>query len=112
MKQSLPLLLLALGLSGCVQRSSHDTFTMASGRDSIAFFVATNGNDQWSGKFPSPNASSTDGPFATLPRAFKAVREQVRLNERTNGERGEVTDPSPRPSPLPKGRGGIVGSPS
>ena len=39
------------------------------------FFVATNGNDAWSGKLAAPNASNTDGPFATLARARDAVRE-------------------------------------
>ena len=39
------------------------------------FFVATNGNDQWSGRLPAPSRKVTDGPFATLPRALKAVRE-------------------------------------
>ena len=39
------------------------------------FFVATNGNDQWSGRLPAPSGKGADGPFATLPRALKAVRE-------------------------------------
>lgn len=39
------------------------------------FYVATNGNDQWSGSLPAPNADATDGPYATLPRALKAMRE-------------------------------------
>ena len=30
------------------------------------FYVATNGNDAWSGRLDSPNADKTDGPFATL----------------------------------------------
>ena len=38
------------------------------------FFVATNGNDQWSGRLPKPNRAGTDGPFATLPGALKTVR--------------------------------------
>lgn len=29
-------------------------------------YVATNGNDRWSGKLPGPNAAKTDGPLATL----------------------------------------------
>lgn len=40
-----------------------------------AFFVATDGNDSWSGKLPAPNARKTDGPFATLTRARDAVRD-------------------------------------
>lgn len=37
------------------------------------FYVATNGNDAWSGTLPAPNAQKTDGPFATLGRARDAV---------------------------------------
>lgn len=39
------------------------------------YYVSICGNDQWSGKLPAPNASSTDGAFATLTRARDAVRE-------------------------------------
>ena len=39
------------------------------------FFVATNGDDNWSGTLPDPNEGGTDGPFATLHRARDAVRE-------------------------------------
>ena len=39
-----------------------------------AFFVATNGNDSWSGRLAAPNAEGTDGPFATLERAQGAMR--------------------------------------
>ena len=39
------------------------------------FYVATNGNDNWSGTLAEPNISKTDGPFATLSRAQEAVRE-------------------------------------
>lgn len=38
------------------------------------FYVATNGNDGWSGTLASPDASQTDGPFATLARAQSAVQ--------------------------------------
>ena len=38
------------------------------------FYVAPNGNDQWSGTLPAPNAGSTDGPFASLAGAQSAVR--------------------------------------
>jgi len=40
-----------------------------------AFFVATNGNDAWSGKLAAPNRQRTDGPFGTVARARRAVRE-------------------------------------
>jgi parallel beta-helix repeat protein len=39
------------------------------------FFVAVNGNDAWSGKLAEPNATATDGPFASLGRARDAIRE-------------------------------------
>jgi len=39
------------------------------------FYVATNGNDQWSGKLATPDSSGNDGPFVTLKRARNAIRE-------------------------------------
>lgn len=39
------------------------------------FYVATNGNDAWSGKRPASNRSKTDGPFATLERARDEIRK-------------------------------------
>ncbi len=38
------------------------------------FYVATDGNDRWSGTKPSPTYAGTDGPFATLERARDAIR--------------------------------------
>jgi hypothetical protein len=38
------------------------------------FFVATDGSDAWSGTLAAPNATHTDGPFATVGRAQTAVR--------------------------------------
>jgi hypothetical protein len=38
------------------------------------FYVATDGNDGWSGTIPETSDSKTDGPFATLARARNAVR--------------------------------------
>jgi len=38
------------------------------------FFVATNGNDHWSGSIPGPNSAATDGPFLTVARALEASR--------------------------------------
>lgn len=40
------------------------------------FFVATDGNDAWSGRLAAPNADRTDGPFATVAQAQRAVRER------------------------------------
>ena len=42
------------------------------------FYVATDGNDAWSGTLASPNAEKSDGPFATLQRARDAVRAKGR----------------------------------
>ncbi|MCL5005965.1 MAG: right-handed parallel beta-helix repeat-containing protein [Acidobacteria bacterium] len=39
------------------------------------FYVATDGNDAWSGKLDKPNAGRTDGPFRTVQRAQKAIRD-------------------------------------
>ncbi len=36
-------------------------------------YVATNGNDAWSGTQPSTNETRSDGPFATLERARKEI---------------------------------------
>ena len=38
------------------------------------FYIATNGNDAWSGQLPTPNSDGTDGPFATLEAAQNAIR--------------------------------------
>ncbi len=48
----------------------------------VNFYVATNGNDAWSGVLPAPNAKRTDGPFATLPRAVIAAKtvDRNRMN--------------------------------
>ncbi len=37
------------------------------------FYVATDGNDSWSGTLWDPNVTGTDGPFATIARAQAAV---------------------------------------
>lgn len=38
------------------------------------FFVSPDGDDNWSGRLPEPKRDCTDGPFATLEQAQKAVR--------------------------------------
>lgn len=43
--------------------------------EQLVLYVATNGNDAWSGRLPAPNASRSDGPFATLQRARDAIRQ-------------------------------------
>jgi regulation of enolase protein 1 (concanavalin A-like superfamily) len=39
------------------------------------FYISPKGNDNWSGKLASPNAAKSDGPFKTIIRAQKAVKE-------------------------------------
>lgn len=41
----------------------------------IELFVSPQGNDSWSGKLPDPNKTGTNGPFATIEKAQKAVRK-------------------------------------
>ena len=48
------------------------------------FYVATDGEDDWSGTLPEPNHDGTDGPFATLRRARDAVRH-LPASRRTTG---------------------------
>ena len=50
------------------------------------WYVSPGGRDEWSGKLPAPNASSTDGPFATLERARDAARVEL-----ADPARGPVT---------------------
>src|SRR5262245_12443126 len=38
------------------------------------FFVATNGNDSWSGALATPDRQKSDGPFASPARALEATR--------------------------------------
>ena len=40
----------------------------------VTFYVAAGGDDAWSGRLAEPNAARTDGPFACVSRAQKAVR--------------------------------------
>ncbi len=41
----------------------------------VDYYVATDGNNAWSGRLPAPNASHSDGPFASLERARDEVRK-------------------------------------
>jgi hypothetical protein len=75
-------LCLAASLAGCTGRKPRDGSATATTPGPV-FFVATNGNDQWSGTRPSVGRSKTDGPFATPQRALQAVRE-LRLRAGAN----------------------------
>lgn len=45
------------------------------GASAADFYVATDGNDQWSGRLPAAAPKGGDGPFASVDRARRAVRE-------------------------------------
>ena len=47
--------------------------TVALGQTKL--YVATNGNDAWSGTLAEPNAAGNDGPFATLLKAKMTIRK-------------------------------------
>lgn len=51
------------------------TLALTAARADTTFYVATGGNDTWSGTSASANRARTDGPFATLQRARDAVRQ-------------------------------------
>lgn len=53
-------------------------------RAGTVFYVATDGNDAWSGRMGAANAGKSDGPFATLDRARDAVR-RLPAAKRRNG---------------------------
>jgi hypothetical protein len=64
------------------------------------FFVAPNGNDSWTGLLPEPNATHTDGPFASVSGAKLVVFEMLRrgrFDRRVNvwlrGGRYHLTSP-------------------
>ena len=40
-------------------------------------YVAPNGREKWSGGLPEPNAYTSNGPFNTIQRAQKALREHT-----------------------------------
>lgn len=48
---------------------------LASAGDRMVFYVAPNGNDRWSGRLAEVAVDEQDGPFATVQRAQRALRE-------------------------------------
>jgi len=77
------------------------------------FFVATNGNDLWSGRLPGPNRKLADGPFATLPGALRAAREFRQQSAGSSGQPvsilvGGGTHFQPQPVTLTPGDSGLV----
>jgi HYDIN/CFA65/VesB-like, Ig-like domain/Abnormal spindle-like microcephaly-assoc'd, ASPM-SPD-2-Hydin/Right handed beta helix region/Flagellar-associated PapD-like len=47
------------------------------GGGGTVYYVATNGNDSFSGTLDTPNAQGTDGPFRTLTKAQQAVDSAI-----------------------------------
>lgn len=58
------------------------------GGSHLQLYVATNGNDAWSGRLAAPNADRTDGPLASLAGARDRIR--TRKSER-NGQATPTT---------------------
>ncbi|MBI3923559.1 MAG: right-handed parallel beta-helix repeat-containing protein [Armatimonadetes bacterium] len=58
-----------------VRMNKAKTITAVYKEKKMEFFVATRGNDSWSGTLAKPSAAGTDGPFATLARARDALRQ-------------------------------------
>src|SRR5258707_15406230 len=67
---SLDWLSLALIFAALLQGAS----TLASACPTL-LYVATVGDDTWSGPLDSPNETQTDGPFRTIARARDAIRQ-------------------------------------
>jgi len=64
-----PIVAAALIVSSCAPFTST---AVPTGPNTL--FVATHGNDAWSGRLPRPNLWRTDGPFATLAKAQATAR--------------------------------------
>jgi hypothetical protein len=68
-------LVLVVCLLGCAKPQPQASASKPAPKPaSGVFFVATNGNDQWSGRLPAPDRKGADGPFATLSGALKTLR--------------------------------------
>jgi len=58
----------------------HTQSVSAAANRTADFYVSPEGRDTWSGTLDAPNAGKTDGPFASLDRARKAVRDMKKRN--------------------------------
>jgi hypothetical protein len=72
-----PLLILLAGCGGGGSSSNNNSGGSGAINTSADFYVATNGNDSWSGTLAAPNSGNSDGPFATIGKAQAAVRNLV-----------------------------------
>ena len=78
-------------LFGCARPASHSASRAAVPEPAPGiFFVATNGNDSWSGGLPAPNRERADGPFETLTHAVQAVRGYKAQRGRAAAQTGQV----------------------
>jgi hypothetical protein len=68
---ALAAVLMLESLAGCQAQNFSEEIAASSLRQ---FFVATNGNDTWSGALATPNAAKTDGPLASVEQALEKVR--------------------------------------
>ena len=66
------------------------------------FFVSPVGDNHWSGTLDQPNATRTDGPFATIARAKLAVRD---VKTKVYQPKGKAIDARYAGSPHPYGKG-------
>ncbi|HEV2425677.1 MAG TPA: right-handed parallel beta-helix repeat-containing protein [Terriglobia bacterium] len=64
-------------LASCLLASAGLAASNAGQGLSSAYFVATDGNDGFSGTLSAPNPAHTDGPFRTLERAQQAVEAVI-----------------------------------
>src|SRR2546421_10146830 len=60
------------------------------GTPAATWYVATNGNDAWSGTRAEPAANKRDGPFASIPKALETARQAKPSEARTILLRGGV----------------------
>lgn len=65
------------------------------------YYVATNGNDSWSGTLPAPNGGNTDGPFRTIQRCATVVTAGSNCAIRTGVYRETVTPANSGSAGLP-----------
>ncbi len=71
-------LLLFIFCTGCIRSRTQKADATIQTRPGI-FFVATNGNDSWTGTIAAPDASQKNGPFKNLARALQAAGELKKL---------------------------------
>ena len=78
---------LATLLSGCVRPGPQSPARAVAPKPGPSvFFVATNGNDAWSGRLPQPSRNGTDGPLATLAGGLKATRAARQQGGQASGQ--------------------------